>query len=73
MRSRGIRPDEVFYLGQSFYEKNLKKAKETGAIFPISVTKMPNDTENETKFDFFINSMVERFNRNYQKCKRMIF
>jgi hypothetical protein len=72
LRTRIIKPEEVFHLAHLFYEKNLKKAIETNTIYPISITKTGNDSENETKLDFFINSMVERFNRSYQKCKLII-
>lgn len=39
--------------------------KFSNCIYPISVTKFSNEYDNESKLDFFVNSLLERFSKNY--------
>ncbi|CDW90678.1 UNKNOWN [Stylonychia lemnae] len=72
VRSRTVKPEFLHDLAVSFYEKTEAKMKFSNCIYPISVTKFSNDYDNDTKLDFFINSLIERFNKNYQKSNFII-
>jgi hypothetical protein len=54
---------------EEFYLVNKEKALHTNCVYPISVTKIFNDTENDIKIDFFVHALTERFFRNYQNSK----
>lgn len=56
---------DVIQLIEAFYKLNLETAKKIKCILPVTVTKFPNEFENNTKVDFFISGAIERFSRHY--------
>ena len=60
-----VKPDFIKQLALKIYKRNSEKAKRTKTIFPLTVFKQPNEYDNEVKLDFFVNSVLERFNRNF--------